>query len=105
MLVFQCHILLNSATVVRSGLSRNSALSFNKFAIINNYVRVEIDVIKNNYTSAFFTLGNKWRLTMIYHKESPARGRTYNANSDLLPFFSRSTENPANAPAIQYISL
>lgn len=56
-------------------------------------------------TSAFLILGRKCRFTKIYHNESPARGRTYRANSALRAFFSRSTERAEIPPANQNKSL
>lgn len=56
-------------------------------------------------TSAFLISGSRWRFTNMYHKESPARGRTYKASSLRLDFFSRRTERAESPPAIQYTSL
>lgn len=56
-------------------------------------------------TSAFLMSGSKCLFTKIYHKDSPARGRTYKASSPRLAFFSNKTERPDNEPANQYTSL
>lgn len=89
--------------------TRETFLNFrgiSKLALSKNEVRNYIGELKvrlslKDHTSAFFISGSKRRFTKMYHKDSPALGRTYKASSPRLAFFSNNTERADSPPASQ----